>query len=147
MNAAAASRLRESFETFSPRLDEVVEVFYRRLFDAYPGVRPLFPADMTRQRGHLAASIALVCRNIERLEMLEQPLRALGASHVRYGAAPEHYPIVRDTLLDALAEVAGPAFTPGLRRDWHDALTAVAAAMLRGAEAAEASLPLAHHAG
>src|SRR5688572_13172145 len=133
MHPAAIDRVRESFEVLSPRLDHLVIVFYRRLFEAYPGVRPMFPADLTRQRGHLAASLALVCKNLGRLDMLEEPLRALGASHVGYGARPEHYPIVRDTLLDAIAEVAGAAFTPALRHDWHDALNAVAAAMLRGA--------------
>jgi hemoglobin-like flavoprotein len=136
MHPAAIDRIRESFDLLAPRLDDLVSVFYRRLFEAYPGVRPMFPADLTRQRGHLAASLALVGKNLGRLEMLEEPLRNLGAAHVRYGARPEHYPIVRDTLLDAIAEVAGAAFTPTLRHDWHAALNAVAAAMLRGAAGA-----------
>jgi hemoglobin-like flavoprotein len=145
MHPSAIARVATSYGALSGRLDELVDVFYRRLFETYPGVRPMFPVDMARQKGHLAASLALVCKNLSRLDLLEEPLMSLGASHVRYGARPEHYPIVRDTLLDALGEVAGASFTAELRRDWAAALNEVAAVLLRGAaraaEDAAAALP------
>jgi hemoglobin-like flavoprotein len=92
---------------------------------------------MSRQKSHLTAAIAIVARNISSLDALEQPLSEMGARHAGYGAAPEHYPVVRDCLLRAMARVSGDSWTPQPHDAWYAALNAVAAAMLRGAARAE----------
>ena len=61
----------------------------------------------------------------------------MGARHVNYGAKPEHYPVVRDEMLGAIKDVAGPVWTPAIHAVWTDALNAVAAVMIRGAEQAQ----------
>ena len=63
-------------------------------------------------------------------------LRRLGARHVAYGARPEHYPIVGEVLIAALAEVAGAAWRPEYERAWNAGFGLVAGAMLEGAHAA-----------
>jgi hemoglobin-like flavoprotein len=55
---------------------------------------------------------------------------------VGYGAQPEHYPVVGEVLLAAMAEVAGPDWRPEHERAWGKALGIVAGAMLEGAELA-----------
>lgn len=136
LNAESIKRIRESFSLLEPKAGALMDEFYRRLFDGYPSVRPLFPADMTAQKKHLLAAVALVVKNADRLDSLEKPLMDMGARHVAYGAKPEHYPIVRDVMLDSLAVVAGPVWNETLRADWHAALSAVATVMIRGAEQA-----------
>ena len=132
MNQDSIERIRRSYEAISASAGPMIERFYEILFLRAPSVRPMFPADMTRQRQHLLAALATVARNLHEAAALEQPLRELGARHQAYGALPEHYPVVRDALLDAMAEAAGEKWTDALCADWAAALDAVAAAMLRG---------------
>lgn len=107
--------------------------FYERLFQTAPGVRALFPKDMASQKRHLLAAVSLVVKDSHRLDVLAKPLQDMGKRHVGYGAKPEHYPVVRDTMLATLAEFAGPLWTPALAQAWTDALNRVAAIMLEGA--------------
>ena len=137
MDAATLKAVKIHYQGLSPRLGELADAFYSDLFEVAPSVRRLFPEDMTRQKAHLTAAIAIVARNFSALDALEQPLSEMGARHAGYGAAPEHYPVVRDCLLRAMARVSGETWTPVLHDAWYAALNSVAAAMLRGAARAE----------
>ncbi len=70
-------------------------------------------------------------------EAVAYTLRALGARHVAYGARPEHYPVVGQALIAAMAEVAGDAWRPGWSAAWAAAFDVVAGAMLDGAREAQ----------
>jgi hemoglobin-like flavoprotein len=137
MDADTLKAVKLHYQGLSPKLGELGDAFYSELFETAPSVRRLFPEDMSRQKSHLTAAIAIVARNISSLDALEQPLSEMGARHAGYGAAPEHYPVVRDCLLRAMARVSGDSWTPQLHDAWYAALNAVAAAMLRGAARAE----------
>lgn len=137
MDQQAPVRLTTSFELLAPRAEQLVERFYTRLFEAAPAARALFPADLTAQRRHLAAALALVARNAANLPGLAEPLREMGARHVRYGATAAHYPLVRDVLLATLAEQAGTGWSEQLAQDWRAALDVVAGFMLEGARRCE----------
>src|SRR5262245_38819472 len=129
-----AQIIHDSFSLLAPRTGELMDRFYDRLFAVAPGVRPLFPRDMRQQKQHLAVAVGLVAKNADRLESLTPALMDMGARHVKYGARPEHYPVVRDVLLDVLREMAGDAWTAEMNSAWTAALNAVAQAMLRGAQ-------------
>src|SRR5215203_812019 len=119
--------LETSFDLIAPRGDELVDVFYARLFEAAPAVKPLFAGtDMKRQKAMLLGTLVL----------LRKSLRELDARHVAYGAQPEHYPVVGEVLLGAMATVAGPQWRPEYERAWGNAFEAVAGAMIEGAESA-----------
>lgn len=128
-----AAVLRDHARRIGPHLGKAVELFYSRLFERHPGVRAMFPEDMTRQRGHLLASVALVAKNAHQLDTLEEPLMQLGARHGSLGVVPDHYPIVRDGLLEALRDAAPDEWSPDAERAWTGALNRVAELMLQGA--------------
>jgi hemoglobin-like flavoprotein len=133
MNDQAIERILASYEQIAPRVDDMVAGFYRRLFDACPEARPLFKKDMALQRQHLAATLAILVRNLPFLDVLEEPFMELGVQHVLFGARPEQYPVVRDSLLASLAESIGKNFTPEVEKDWTGLLDHVVAVMLKGA--------------
>jgi hemoglobin-like flavoprotein len=147
MTNDSIQRILTSYDQLSPRLDSMVTGFYTRLFETCPEVRPLFKQDMTTQRGHLAATLALLVRNIQYQDVLEASIMELGAHHVKVGVRPEHYPVVRDALLYALANVLGPGWSPQLHADWSALLDHIISVMLRGGaqfsikEAAQAAHP------
>jgi hemoglobin-like flavoprotein len=128
--------LETSFDLVAPRGDELMDVFYARLFAAAPAVEPLFAGtDLRRQKTMLLGALVLLRKSLRNLDGIVPTLRELGAKHVAYGAVPEHYPVVGEVLLASMAEVAGEAWTHEFQAAWSEAYGVVAGAMLEGAEA------------
>ena len=129
--------LETSFDLVAPRGDELMDEFYSRLFAAAPAVRPLFPADMKKQKTMLLAALVLLRKSLRNLEGIVPTLRTLGARHVAYGAKPEHYPVVGATLIASMAAVAGDEWRPEYEQAWSAAFEVVAATMIEGAAESE----------
>ena len=130
--------LETSFDLVAPRGDELMDIFYDRLFAVAPAVKPLFErTDLRKQKAMLLGTLVLLRKSLRDLDAIVPKLRQLGARHVAYGAKPEHYPVVGEVLIASMAEVAGPAWTAGYEQAWAEAFGVVAAAMVEGAEAAE----------
>jgi hemoglobin-like flavoprotein len=129
--------LETSFDLIAPQGNELMDAFYARLFAAAPEVEPLFAGtDLRRQKAMLLAALVLVRKSLRDLDPLIPKLYALGARHVAYGALPEHYPVVGEALIGAMAEVAGPAWTREYELAWTEAVGVVAGVMIEGAEEA-----------
>ena len=132
--------LETSFDHIAPRGDELMDVFYTRLFAAAPSVKPLFAGtDLRRQKAMLLAALVLLRRSLRDLDSVTPALRELGARHVRYGAQPAHYPVVGQVLISSMAQVAGDAWTPEHEQAWTEAFAIVADTMLQGARSVEAA--------
>jgi hemoglobin-like flavoprotein len=132
MTPERMARLRRSFEEVSAQPRTLASLFYKELFSLAPGLRPLFPANMTSLQGHFEAALALVIRNLEDLSVLQESLRELGVAHVHWGAKPEDYALVRESLIRAF-HASSSGWTDELEHDWRRAITAIALPMLQGA--------------
>src|SRR3954471_166913 len=128
--------LETSFDAIAARGEELVEDFYNRLFAAAPPLRGLFPEDMKRQRAMLLGALVLLRKSLRDLDRIVPTLKQLGARHVAYGAVPEHYPVVGEALIAAMAEVAGDGWNLRYAAAWEEAFRVVASAMLAGADEA-----------
>ena len=134
--------LETSFDLVAPRGDELMDVFYARLFAAAPAVRPLFAGtDMRRQKGMLLGALVLLRKSLRDLDRIVPALREMGARHVRYGARPEHYPVVGEVLIASMAEIAGDDWRDEYAAAWAAAYGIVAATMIEGAASAPARRP------
>ncbi len=134
LNDAQLRIIESTFAKLAPQADALVTRFYQRLFEAHPEVEALFEGrDMKQQGRHLVAALQLVIANLRKPEQLVPRLRAMGERHVAYGAMPEHYGVVAETLLSTMAELAGKAWTPTVHKAWATALAEVARHMLAGA--------------
>lgn len=135
--------LEQSFELIKPKADEFVGSFYTNLFTDYPAAKPLFASsDMAKQQQMLKGSLVMVVENLRQPEALSEALKGLGARHVKYGALPEHYPLVGNSLLKTLEQYAGNAWTPELKTAWTDAYGAIAQLMLEGADYSKEEIAL-----
>ena len=133
--------LETSFDLVAPRGDELMEIFYANLFAAAPAVQPLFGhTDMARQRAMLLSALVLLRRSLRGIDAAVPTLKRLGARHVAYGVRAEHYPVVGNVLIGAMAHVAGPGWEPRFAKAWTEAFGVVAGAMLEGAREAELAL-------
>jgi methyl-accepting chemotaxis protein len=136
--------LETTFDLVAPRGDELMDVFYARLFAAAPTVRPLFDGtDLRRQKAMLLSALVLVRKSLRDTDAMIPTLRELGARHVAYGAKPEHYVVVGEVLIASLAEIAGEAWRPEHELAWAAAFAVIADAMLSGAREAEVEVDIA----
>lgn len=134
-DAATIERLQRSFRTIAPQGEQLVVSFYTRLFERYPGVRSMFPADMASQQAKLLGALATVIEGLAAPDNVRTALRAMGLRHAGYGARPEHYPLVCDCLVDSMREVAGAAWSDEVESEWKRALELISRIMLDGASA------------
>lgn len=126
--------LRDSFRRVVPRSDMLAQIFYDTLFERYPPVLPLFDGvRFDEQRKKLVRALALIVRHIEEPEFLGAYLQGLGAIHRAYGVKPEHYPLVGECLLEALAETTGKSWGPAEDAVWRAAFGFISDTMLAGA--------------
>ena len=138
-----AEVLEQSFEKVKPQANEFVHSFYNHLFTDYPDSKPLFAhTNMAEQGNKLLQSLILVIENLRKPEALSVALRGLGARHVKYGALPEHYPLVGNTLLKTFEEYLGADWTPEVQQAWVDAYGAISEIMLDGADYSSAEIQL-----
>ena len=111
-----------------------MDVFYARLFAAAPAVKPLFAGtDLKKQKTMLLGTLVLLRKSLRDLDAIVPKLRELGARHVAYGAAPEHYPVVGEVLIGSMAEIAGDQWKPEYTTAWQEAFVVVQDVMLQGA--------------
>ena len=110
--------VQHSFAKVAPISEQAAVLFYGRLFEVVPGVRAMFPDDMTEQRKKLMATLAVVVNGLTNLEAVLPAASALAKRHVSYGAKPEHYPVVGGALLWTLEKGLGDAWTPETEAAW-----------------------------
>src|SRR6202000_3531109 len=99
--------VQQSFSKVAPISDQAAILFYDRLFEVAPQVKPMFPTDMTEQRKKLMATLAVVVGGLGNLESILPAASALALRHVAYGAKAEHYPVVGSALLWTLEKGLG----------------------------------------
>ena len=135
--------LEQSFELVKPKADEFVGSFYNNLFTDYPAAKPLFEhSDMAKQQQMLKGALVMVIENLRKPEVLSNALKGLGARHVKYGALPEHYPLVGNSLIKTLEQYAGNAWSLELKEAWAGAYGAITELMLEGADYTEEEVAL-----
>ena len=110
--------VQESFAAVAPIAETAAVLFYDRLFELDPSLRPLFSADMADQRRHLMDTLVVAVRGLDRLDALVPAVQALGRRHAGYGVRDEHYATVGAALLWTLEQGLGEQFTPEVRTAW-----------------------------
>jgi len=129
--------LRKSFNRVERQSRVAALIFYRRLFELDPSLRPLFKTDIEEQSGKLMDMLGLVLSLSERPERLRAELRELGARHVGYGVRNEYYETVGRALLDMFAQVLAEEFTPATRAAWTEFYKFMAGTMTQKTEPAK----------
>jgi hemoglobin-like flavoprotein len=135
MTPAQTATIRRQYGQIAPRKEEFAALFYDRLFDGDPTIRPMFPADMRPQRVKLVQALGHVILSLDNLDAVIDDVRELGMRHVGYGVRPDHYNAVGEALLGTLAEMLDNSFDDFSRSAWALAYGIVADAMVEaGAE-------------
>lgn len=130
MSPTEVTLVKASFRKIVPIADQAAALFYARLFELDPGLRPMFRGDMQDQGRKLMAMIATAVSSLERLDQIVPAVRALGRRHTGYGVTEEHYATVGAALLWTLEKGLGPEFTPAVRDAWTSTYSLLANTMI-----------------
>lgn len=125
--------VQDSFSKVVPIKDQAAELFYGRLFETAPEVRPLFKGDMKEQGAKLMATLAVVVKGLNNIEAVLPVAGDLAKRHVDYGVEPEHYPLVGSALLWTLGQGLGDGFTDEVEAAWTEAYGLLSGAMIAAA--------------
>jgi hemoglobin-like flavoprotein len=134
MTPEQAQLVKSSFAKVAATKEHAAALFYRRLFELDPSLRPLFKGDMAAQGAKLMAALSTVVASLDRLEKILPAVRDLGRRHATYGVRPDHYATVGDALIWTLEQGLGADFTREMRRAWTDAYVHLAWTMIAAAE-------------
>jgi hemoglobin-like flavoprotein len=118
MNNDQKLLVQKTFEMVAPIADVAAGLFYGRLFEVDPSLKPLFRGDIKDQGKKLMATIKIAVQSLDRLEALVPVVQALGRRHLAYGVRDEHYDTVGAALLWTLEKGLGEAFTPEVKEAW-----------------------------
>ena len=126
--------VQSTFARVAPIDETAAALFYTRLFELDPGLRPMFTSDIEEQGRKLMQTLAVAVAGLDDLGSLVPAVRALGRRHVGYGVRDEHYETVASALLWTLEAGLGDAFTPEVREAWATVYWVLADTMKDGAE-------------
>jgi hemoglobin-like flavoprotein len=118
MTATQKALVQSTFASIATIADDAAVLFYQRLFELDPALRPMFRGDMAEQRKKLMQMITAAVKGLDRLEQLVPVVQDLGRRHVRYGVEDGHYETVGAALLWTLEAGLGRAFTPDVKEAW-----------------------------
>ena len=114
--------IQASFAKVAPISDTAAALFYGRLFEIAPQVKPMFKGDMGEQGRKLMSTLAVV-----------PAAQALARRHVAYGVQEAHYAPVGAALLWTLEQGLGPDFTPDVKAAWAEAYGLLSGVMIAAA--------------
>lgn len=139
MNAEQIQLVQSTFTQVKPVADTAAAMFYQRLFELDPSLRPLFTSDLRSQGAKLMATLALAVNGLSRPESIVPAVQSLGRRHAGYGVQPAHYQTVGQALLDTLATALGDQYTVDVADAWTAAYSLLAGVMQEAAAS-----PVAH---
>jgi len=122
--------IQKSFAKVAPISEQAAALFYGRLFEIAPAVKPLFRGDMTEQGRKLMATLAVVVNGLGNLESILPAASALAKRHVGYGVKAADYTPVGAALLWTLEKGLGNDWTPDLAAAWGAAYTVLSDYMI-----------------
>ena len=136
MNLHKIDLVQTSFELVKPQAMQTSGLFYQRIFELNPALKPLFPNDLTALRLKFIDMLTLLIAGLDRPESIIAEAKALGVRHVDYGAKDADYHIIGAALLWAIEQSLGEGFTSEVKDAWHEAYYLIAGLMKEAATAA-----------
>jgi hemoglobin-like flavoprotein len=125
--------VQNTFEMIVPIANLAASLFYGRLFELEPSLRPMFKGSLEEQGKKLMTTLALAVRGLNQPEKIIPAVQSLGRKHAGYGVQPAHYTVVAEALLWTLAQGLGEKFTPETEEAWTAVYTLLATVMQEAA--------------
>lgn len=126
--------IQETFALVVPISETAAEIFYGKLFELDPSVKPLFKGDMKEQGRKLMSMIGTAVKGLDRPESIIGAVQDLGKRHVGYGVKDEHYDTVGAALLSTLETGLGDKWNNEVKEAWTAVYVGLASTMKEAAK-------------
>ena len=93
MNPQQIQLVKETWSFVIVKSDQAGELFYSRLFEVAPGVRPLFKEDISLQAKKLMSMVTYVVTKLDKLDAIIGEIKSLAQRHKKYGARMHASPL------------------------------------------------------
>lgn len=130
MTPEQVALVQDSWKKVAPISDQAADLFYGRLFETAPAVKPLFPDDMSAQKKKLMQTIGFVVAGLKNLDGIVGAVQELGVRHRDYKVTAEMYPAVGGALLWTLEQGLGEEYTPETAEAWKIAYGILSSTMI-----------------
>lgn len=121
--------IQASWKQIVPVRDMAAALFYRRLFEIDPAMRPVVPRPLDVRGRQLMATIGTAVACLGRIAEIVPTMQELGRRHTSHGVRDKHYESVAEALLWTLEQCLGPGFTPEVREAWAAAYSTLSNVM------------------
>ena len=129
MTKERVALVQQSFFKVLPISDLAAQLFYKRLFEMDPSVRPMFKGNMEEQGRKLMQMIGMAVTGLSNPAEIMSLVGDLGRRHFEYGVSGAQYDTVGSALIWTLAQGLGPDFTPDVEAAWVEAYEFIAKLM------------------
>lgn len=110
--------VQTTWEKVVPISETAAELFYGKLFELDPSLKPLFKSDIKEQGKKLMTMLNAAVKGLDKLDELVPVVQKMGQRHVGYGVQDSHYDTVGAALLWTLGQGLGEAFTEEVEAAW-----------------------------
>lgn len=122
--------VQASFEKVAPIAEAAANIFYTKLFELDPSLKPLFKGDIKSQGRKLMNMLGTAVKGLDDPKILMPAVHNLGKRHVGYGVKSEHYAIVGEALLSTLEIGLSDNWNSELRAAWISVYTVLSTEMI-----------------
>ena len=130
--------VKSTWQLAAAHADVVGPMFYNRLFEIAPEVKPLFGrTTIPEQSKKLLAMLTYVIRKLDRLEDILDEVAMLAKRHVKYGVEAKHFDAVGAALLWTLEKGLGEHWNEEVKTAWITCYTLLSSAMISSMEEAQ----------
>ncbi|WP_245906983.1 globin family protein [Reichenbachiella versicolor] len=130
--------VQSTFALVAPIAPQAAEIFYNKLFELDPELKPLFKGDIKEQGNKLMTMLAAAVKGLDDLGALVPVVQDLGKRHVGYGVTDSMYDTVAAALLATLEGGLGDAWNDEVKDAWVAVYTVLATTMKDAAATVEA---------
>ena len=134
MTPEQATLVKDSWAKVMPISETAAELFYGKLFELDPELKPLFKGDMKEQGRKLMAMINTAVNALDKLETVVPAVQDMGKRHVGYGVKAKDYDTVGEALIWTLGAGLKDDFTDDTRAAWVEVYTVLATTMKDAAD-------------
>lgn len=129
MNPETIGLVKSSWAKVVPISETAAELFYGKLFELDPSVKPMFKGNMKEQGRKLMAILNTAVNALDKLDTIIPAIQDMGRRHVDYGVKDEHYDTVGEALIWTLGQGLKDDFTEATKDAWIAVYTLVADTM------------------
>ena len=118
--------VQTSFTRLVDDIDDVARIFFEKLFELDPALRPMFPDEIQVQGRKMFRTLLVIVNALNDPNAILDMVKALSKRHIGYGVKEAHYGTVGEALVRTIGEALGDAASHEIDTAWLAAYTLVA---------------------